>query len=212
MQGAAATIAKRVSALALTHPVRIAVDGFCGAGKSTFADLLAGELRDANRPIIRASADDFLNPPEIRYQMGRTSPLGFFRHAVDLHGLREHLLAPLGSCGSFRYRTFTIDRSKSAQRQSPLLLADRSSLLIVDGLFLLMPQMQPYWDYSVFIDTPFDTCLARAIPRNQEQFGGPEAVVARYRDRYVPGFQLYLDQVNPKAHADCVVDNAGPKS
>ena len=49
----------------------VAVDGLDGAGKTTFADLLAPRL---DRPVVRVRADDFLNPAAVRHARGRESP------------------------------------------------------------------------------------------------------------------------------------------
>ncbi len=57
---------------------RVGVDGVDGAGKTTFADELAGALAPSGRQIIRVCADDFLNPRDVRYLRGRSSPEGFF--------------------------------------------------------------------------------------------------------------------------------------
>src|SRR5690606_29224558 len=68
------TVARRIAETERPHPVRVAIDGVDGAGKSTFADELAGPLQKLGRPVIRASADSFHNPREIRYRRGRHSP------------------------------------------------------------------------------------------------------------------------------------------
>ena len=58
---------------------RIGVDGVDGAGKTWLADELAERIEHATR--IRV--DDFLNPPDIRYRLGRDSPEGFFLDSFD---------------------------------------------------------------------------------------------------------------------------------
>jgi uridine kinase len=85
----------RISTLTtLPHPVRVGIDGFCAAGKTTFASKLATALINKGFSVVRASTDDFQNPPEIRWQLGENSAEGFYRHAVDFHALRQHLLPP----------------------------------------------------------------------------------------------------------------------
>jgi uridine kinase len=43
-------------------------------------------------------------------------------------------------------------------------------------------------------------------------FGSPEAVQARYRQRYLPAQRLYLEQVRPRERANVVVLNADPSN
>jgi uridine kinase len=193
--------------LGSAHPTRIAVDGFCGAGKTTFAAHLANKLAASHRPIIRATTDDFQHPPEIRWQLGERSPRGFYLHAIDFDALRTQLLEPLGPSGTRRYHTSTYDIRNMKPNLSLVHAADLESILIVDGLFLLTAGLRSCWDFSIFIDASIETCLARARLRNQERQEDANAVEALYRERYVPGFQLYLDQDRPREVADMVVLN-----
>ena len=60
-------LAEKIAGVRCPHPVRIAIDGVDGVGKTTLADELAGVLSSGERPVIRASVDGFHNP--------RSSPL-----------------------------------------------------------------------------------------------------------------------------------------
>jgi uridine kinase len=185
----------------------VAVDGFCGAGKTTFAAHLANKLAASHRPIIRATTDDFQHPPEIRWQLGERSPRGFYLHAIDCDSLRTQLLEPLGPGGTRRYHTSTYDIRSMRPNLSPLHVADLESILIVDGLFLLTVGLRACWDFSIFIEALVETCMARARLRNQERQEDADAVEGLYRERYAPGFQLYLDHDRPREVADMVVLN-----
>jgi uridine kinase len=204
--------AGRIFLLGSAHPKRVAVDGFCGAGKTTFADHLANKLAASRRIVIRATTDDFQNPPEIRWQLGERSPHGFYLHAIDFDSLRSQLLEPLGPGGTRRYRTSTYDMRSMKPNLSPLHVSDPTSILVVDGLFLLTIGLRSCWDFSIFIDASVATCIARARLRNQERQVDADAVEALYRERYAPGFQLYLDQDRPREVADVVVLNEKSES
>jgi uridine kinase len=69
---------------------RIAVDGIDGAGKTCFADELA-ELAGAERSVLRVRLDDFLNPREVRYRRGRSSPDGYWADSFDHDRFRTAL-------------------------------------------------------------------------------------------------------------------------
>jgi len=207
MQDEVTEVADRVLALDSTHPKRVLVDGFCGAGKTTFAEQLSNKLAASDRTVIRATTDDFQNPPEIRWQLGKRSTLGFYLHAIDFDSLRRQLLEPLGPGGTRRYRTSTYDIRRMKPNRSPLRVADPSSVLVVDGLFLLTVGLRSCCDFSIFVDASVETCIARARLRNQERLVDADAVEARYRERYSPGFRLYLDHDCPREFADVIVLN-----
>ncbi len=52
-------LAERIAGVRCPHPVRVAIDGVDGVGKTTLADELAGALSSGERPVIRASVDGF---------------------------------------------------------------------------------------------------------------------------------------------------------
>ena len=95
-------LAKRILALSLSHPVRVAVDGRTASGKTTFADALAASIQHG-RPVIRASVDGFHRPRVERYRQGRLSPDGYYEDARDLKAMRRLLLDPLGPGGDGGY-------------------------------------------------------------------------------------------------------------
>ena len=138
----AAEIAEMILALEAPHPLRIGIDGFCAAGKTTLANAVAERLEVKERRVIRASADNFQNPPEVRWQMGPRSPEGFFRHAIDFQALRSELLEPVGPTGSRQYRTSTYDIRALRPNLSPQQVAASSAIFLLDGLFLHSPQLE----------------------------------------------------------------------
>lgn len=76
-----------------------------------------------------------------------------------------------------------------------------------DGVFLQVPELRPHWDYSIFVRASFETTVARAEQRDRPLFGDALAVRRRYEERYVPGQQLYLSEVDPEQYADVIVLN-----
>lgn len=198
--------AKRILAIECVHPIRIAIDGFCAAGKTTLADALAVELRTAGRVVIRVCADDFQNPPEVRWQLGHRSPVGFLRHQFDFHALRSLLLEPLGPAGSLRFHTSCYDVHASRSSLSSQNVADPRSIVLVDGIFLHTPVLNDCFELTILVNTDIETCLRRALARNQERASDPKDLSALYREKYIPGFQLYLEEVAPHQRANIVVE------
>ncbi len=81
------------------------------------------------------------------------------------------------------------------------------SILIVEGVFLFRPELLPYLDVRVFIDVSFGTVISRAVVRDLAVFGSKTSIERRYRQKYIPGQQIYLKEVNPGNVADVVIQN-----
>ena len=194
-------VTRDVLALGAGRPVRVGIDGFCAAGKTTFAAHLALALTGVGRPVIRATADDFQNPPEVRYQLGPTSAEGFYRHAIDFESLRRELLEPLGPGGTRQYRTSTYDIRTLRPNPSAVRTAELDAVAVVDGLFLHVPKLRWCWEYSIFVHAAPELCIDRALRRNQEKQADLKQLEHTYRTRYVPGFELYVAEVEPRALA-----------
>lgn len=189
-----------------TSILRVGIDGVDGAGKTTLGNALAGALRAAAVPVVRASADAFHHPRAVRYRRGRDSPEGFFRDSYDYAALRRSLLDPLSPGGSRRFRTAVFDHRSDRRVDAAEERAEARSVLIVDGIFLHRPELRPYWDFSVFLDVRFEV----SIPRGAQRGEGSADPFALGNRRYVEGQRLYIQECNPKAHATVVVGYDDP--
>jgi uridine kinase len=208
----------RITAGRRDHPLRVAVDGATASGKTTLASELAARLIERDRPAVRASADLFKIPPELRQaaqqsEKNREWPI---RRVYDNEALRADLLAPLGPGGDRRYRTATYDGwTKRSLRDRPALTAPTCAVLLVDGAFLMEPELEDLWDFWIHVDVDPDVAIERFVRRDALWTANPEpdAMRKRYRERYQPDETCYAQQVRPREHADAVVHNsdlAGP--
>lgn len=196
-------IASHVAIQTADPVLRIAVDGVDGVGKTTFADLLAHELRSAGRDVIRSSVDGFHHPRTVRYRLGRT-PEGFYRDSYDYGGLKRSLLDPLSPGGSLTYRTAIFDHVSDGVVAPPERKATAGSVLVFDGLFLHRPELRAYWDFSIYLDAPFEITVPRGASRGPN-FGDPDPTAAS-NERYVGGNILYFREASPKKHATVVIN------
>ena len=201
------SVAETLGSLELSHPTRVGIDGFCAAGKTSVSAALAAILSDSGVHTIQVSTDDFQNPPEIRWQLGADSPEGFYRHAVDFEALKRELLKPLGPDGSRLYRTSTYDIRALRPNLSEQREASSASVLLLDGLFLHSNSLRGYFDFTIFVQAPFEACIRRARERNQEGRVDADQVETLYRQRYVPGFELYLNEERPTELASATLLN-----
>lgn len=78
------------------------------------------------------------------------------------------------------------------------------AILIFDGLFLHRPELRTYWDFSVFLDAPFDVTVPRGAARGSA-YGDPDPY-AFSNHRYIEGNKIYFREAKPKDLASCVID------
>jgi uridine kinase len=74
--------------------------------------------------------------------------------------------------------------------------------LVADGVFLQRPELDDLWDVRIWVDTPFELALERALVRDAERM---VHLGRRYEERYFAGQRLYLDEIDPRARAEIVV-------
>jgi uridine kinase len=196
-------LADRVAGVRLAHPLRVAIDGVDGAGKTTLADELVEPVAKRGRPVVRVSIDDFHHPREVRYRQGRSSPRGYYEDSFDLAALVRCALDPLGPGGSRLVRRRAFDHRTDSPVDSLLERVEEDAVLLLDGIFLQRPELRKHFDLAIFLDVSFEETTARQAARN----GADPDVLAESNRRYMGGQRLYLAQCDPRARADLVVDN-----
>lgn len=169
--------------------VLLAVDG--GGTTAAFADGLAEVFAETGASVFRASIDDFRRPREERDELGRDSPEGVYRDAFDYATFRRVLVDPFREGGQTAattgFQLAAFDAVRDAPVESAWVTAPRDAVLIVDGVFLLRPQLRGIWHWSVWLEAP------HAGP------GGSPA-----------GFEPYLRDARPSAAASAIVDDTDP--
>lgn len=189
-------------------PFLAAIDGVDASGKTTLADAVAAGLHAQGKNAVRVSIDHFHNPAAIRARRGALSPEGFFYDSFDLEALQACVIQPVRENRGSILSGIYDDTHKSRLAPDPIPVTD-DLLVILDGIFLHRDELFACWDFSIFLDVSFETVLKRAAQRDQVLFGSPEAVIERYRQKYIPGQQLYLAACRPQDRASAVVDNNG---
>lgn len=198
---------QRIHQLRLPHPLRVAVDGRIGCGKTTFANALAATMKYGGRPVIRASIDGFHQPRINRYRQGRLSSDGYYEDAHDLKAMRQLLLDPLGPGGDRICVTasFDLDRDQPLKR-APKRVGE-SGVLIVDGEFLQRPELQSAWDLVIFLNVSAQEARRRGVERDALLLRGTPTAAELHDQRYGPAFSRYEREWRPAAQADVVIDN-----
>ena len=160
--------------------VTVAIDGADCAGKTTLADALAHQL---GGHVVRASIDSFLNPDDVRRARGDLSADGCYRDSFDYARFRRLVLDPLSGDGA-------------------------PAVLVVDGVFLLRPELRDAWTLSVHLDVSPEETVRRARVRDAHRFG--DELERRYVERYLPAQEIYRAEADPLAHADVLVGYDDP--
>ncbi len=182
----------------------VAIDGADGAGKSVFADDFATELRSLGHTVFRASMDDFHRPHALRYAKGRYSAEGFYEDSFDYSAFRRVLLEPFRLAGSTGFQTAFFDLERDVAFEAKWETGPADAFLIVDGLFLLRPELKGIWNFSVWLDAPDEVRRERMIVRDGSH---PEFDEPR-EQRCLGAQDRYQREAAPRTAASAIVDNS----
>lgn len=201
-------LVEAIQALASNRPVRVGIDGRSGAGKTTLADELAERLRAKGRTCIRASLDDF-HPPGYaeRLRQNGFTPAAYMKEAYDYAAFKRLVLEPLGPRGDRRCR-LTLGGSEEQPVSEAWLDVAQDTVLLADGLFLLVPLLRPLWDFSIWLDVDWKIMLMRSPKRDASWQGSEDPIREGYRTGWIPRHLLYEESVRPHELVDIVVDNS----
>ena len=187
--------------------VIVAVDGLDGAGKTVFADGLAEVFAETGDAVFRAGIDGFHRPRSERYLRGRRSPEGFYRDSFDYATFRRVLIDPFRdgaqTAGTTGFQLAAFDVVRDAPVESQWVTAPLDAVLVVDGVFLHRPELRDLWDWSIWLDVPFDVSYARMALRDGSDPDPDAPSNARYRQ----GQEIYLREARPREAAPVIVDN-----
>ena len=188
--------------------VIVAIDGLDGAGKTVFADGLAEVFAETGDAVFRAGIDGFHRPRGERYNRGRRSPEGFYRDSYDYATFRRVLIDPFRdgaqTAGTTGFQLAAFDVARDAPVESQWVTAPLDAVLVVDGIFLHRPELRDLWDWSVWLDVPFEVAYARMALRDDSDPDPDAPSNARYRQ----GQEIYLNEARPRDAASVIVDNA----
>jgi uridine kinase len=187
------------------HPLRVAIDGIDGAGKTHLRAELAQALRDQGQTVWEASIDDFHHPRAVRHQDGHDDWKGYWHHAFNLERLTDDLLVPLGPGGDLRFRLRCHDlATDQALDDEPWQLAEGDEIVLVDGVLAQRPELRDYWDFVIFAHVGFDEAYRRMAIRDHVAVDPTHPNNARYYDAQ----RYYLSTHRPDRSADVLLDNS----
>lgn len=205
-------LARRLASLRLAHPLRVAVTGRDGAGKSALADALAPAIEARGRPVVRASIDGFHRPGHRpRADAGGYTPQSYYDEAFDLEALRRRLLDPLDTAGDRRVRLAAWDARVDAPAPAQDVVVAADAVVLVDGVFLLRPELLASWDLVIWLEVPAAIARARLVARDLAR-GSADEARRRHLERIFLAHDLHLREGLDMVAADVVIDNSDPEA
>ena len=131
----------------------IAVDGRCGAGKSTLAKMLAESL---DAPVIHT--DDFFLPESMRTEERLAEAGG----NMDRERLRDEVLLPLREKGTCAYKRYDCGADDFTYE----IVIPESRVYIVEGSYSCHPELWELYDLHVFLSVDENEQCWRILKRN----------------------------------------------
>lgn len=182
----------------------VGINGVDTAGKTRFAQEFAAFLRAQGRDVALIHGDDFHNPRAIRRQ-GDDPVRGYIDHAFNLLLLERELLAPIQRGETFDKTLALLDLDADTPTAIRRYTVRCETIVLVEGVLLFRPPIDAYFDLRVFLRIPFDEVLRRAAARDVPHYG--DDYLERYKFRYIPAQQWYLETHRPAERSDFVIDN-----
>ena len=142
---------KRLSAQ--KEHILVAIDGKCGAGKTT----LSAELQKRLQCTVFHMDDFFLRPEQRTEERLKTAG-----ENIDHERFLEEVLLPLSENRPVIYRTYDC----SSQTLSEPIEKLPCSVTITEGSYSCHPKLWDYYDLHVFMDVDSETQYARIILRS----------------------------------------------
>ena len=180
-------ISERAAGTASFH---VAIDGPDAAGKTTFAR----DLDDVLYPMLpegaelrRFSADDLIIPLVLRRSEEAADPRWVYENVYPLDRIREITIG-------------------DPAHERP------GTVVLVDGMSLLRPELEDLWHLRIYLSVPESVTVERVLARLNEEDDEPEAVRARYQERYLPALRLYREIADPVSRSEVVIDMHDPDS
>jgi len=176
------------SLLAQKDRVCIAIDGNCGAGKSTLAALIAG-VYESN--VFHM--DDYFLPPDLRTGE-RLNEIG---GNVDYERFRREIIEGLKRGGAFSYRPYNC----GTQTLEPPVRISPRPVNIIEGSYSMHPALRDLYDLTVFLSVDAKEQSRRILARNGE------AMYRRFMEEWVPMENRYFDGMGIRERCDLVYDD-----
>jgi uridine kinase len=173
----------------------VAIDGPGGSGKSTLAAEL-GERLGGLGQITVVHGDDFYRPMAAEDRL-LLSPQDGYTQYFDWQRLRDQVLIPLAAGIAGQYQRY--DWPSGVLAAGEVHHVPRSGVVIVEGVYTARPELAGYYDLTVWVDTPWETCMRRLDERGHDH--GP----GNWNERWRAAEEHYIATTQPGTRLDLAV-------
>jgi len=128
-----------------------------------------------------------------RHRLGKLYSTAGCERFFDHERLAREVLRPLRRAEPARYQRY--DWQNNVLGDWVEIPAE--GVIVVEGVYMLRPQLREFWDLSIFVDTPWPIRLERQISRGENT----EADIRLWTDAE----KYYEQAIQPASRADLVV-------
>lgn len=187
------------------QPLIIGVNGIDTSGKTVFSKKLEKYLKNKGYKVQLIHIDDFHNPREIRYS-GENQVEKYFNRSFNLEFLVKKILKPIKDNGMLHDKFMLLNLETDKYDIEKQYKIDNNTIVILEGVFILREEIEPYLDYKIFIHVPFEQCKTRALKRDVPLHGND--ILKKYDTKYIPTQKYYLDKYPPEKYVDIIIENS----
>lgn len=162
----------------------VAIDGRCGAGKTTLSEKLS-EIFDCT--VFHM--DDFFLRKEQRTAKRLSTPGEF----VDHERFLEEILLPAKEKGQVVLRKFDYKTFEPGEGVE----VNVKPLIIVEGSYSCNENLKPFYDLKIFVTTDSETQLERIKKRNPEK-------INMFVEKWIPLEELYFTNLEVENFCDLI--------
>ena len=172
------------------RPFIVAIDGLSGAGKTT----LVNELKSFINNVVMIHIDDHIVEKAKRYNTGHDEWFEYYQLQWDTDYLKEHLFHKLFK--NEKYLTLPFYNKEEDTITQRKIRIFPTSMVIIEGIFLLRTEWKTFYDYIIFLDCPRDIRYERVLHRDT-YIGNVEERLKKYQNRYWVAEEYYLKKQKP---------------
>ncbi|MGF7057471.1 hypothetical protein [Brassicibacter mesophilus] len=194
-----------ISKKQVNKPLIVGINGIDTCGKTVFSKNLEKYLKDKGHEVQLTHIDDFHNPTEIRYS-GKNQIENYYNRSFNVEFLVENILKPAKINGTLNDKFMLLNLETDKYDVEKQYRIDNNTFVILEGVFILREEIEPYLDYKIFIHVPFEQCKIRALERDVPVYG--DDILKKYDTKYIPTQKYYLEKYPPEEYVDIIIENS----
>ncbi|GAB7190355.1 uridine kinase [Kineococcus sp. NUM-3379] len=173
------------------------MDGAVDADTAWLAGFVADALAATGRPVARVSWRGFWRARSLRLEHGRDDPDSYYDLWTDVAGLRREVLDTMGPGGPGTWLPSLWDAGRDRASRAARVRAAPGTVVVLDGPFLLRPELDGALDAVVHLRTS-DAAVRRRVPEGQT-------------GQVLGAWHRYCAEVSPEAAAAAVLRFEDPR-